>query len=308
MKQVIFNVGGALSVYTEFDNKKLLIDIGKSSFFDPVLDFLKPLFDTRNDRKSNFDNSRYHIDQLLISHPHNDHISSLENFKKYFYAELLTSPNDNAGMSENHKINWQLVGENDNVNILKEMLTGRFPPLRTTSDQNEFIYYIPPKDCENSAELSSESYCNNISIAVFLILNRYRIFLPGDLQKLGMEELLKKNYALRKNLSGGVDVLITPHHGLRSSFSASLFNEMKGKKTRSINIVSEKSDTKDDRKVDTRYSTADYCLGKNNLGSSTEKHYQVKTSHGHIFIDYNHVDHPKIDIIDEHNELINRFI
>ena len=44
MKQVVFNVGGALSVYTEFDDKKLLIDVGKSSDFNPVVDFLVPLY------------------------------------------------------------------------------------------------------------------------------------------------------------------------------------------------------------------------------------------------------------------------
>ena len=39
MKQVIFNVGGALSSYIEFDDKKLLVDIGKSQDFNPISDF-----------------------------------------------------------------------------------------------------------------------------------------------------------------------------------------------------------------------------------------------------------------------------
>ena len=56
------------------------------------------------------------------------------------------------------------------------MLVGRTPPLRTTSDQNEFIYYIPPEECEDDKTLSNESYCNNISIVVFLIVNQHRVF------------------------------------------------------------------------------------------------------------------------------------
>ena len=48
MKQVIFNVGGALSVYSEFSGKKLLVDIGKSKDFNPITDFLIPLYESKN--------------------------------------------------------------------------------------------------------------------------------------------------------------------------------------------------------------------------------------------------------------------
>ena len=47
MKVVIFNVGAALSAYVETDNKKIVIDLGKSSAFSPVNDSLRPLFKTR---------------------------------------------------------------------------------------------------------------------------------------------------------------------------------------------------------------------------------------------------------------------
>jgi len=168
MKQIIFNVGGALSTYVEFDDKTLLVDIGKSSTFNPVTDFLLPLYKKINAKKHS-GTSKYHLDQLLISHPHKDHVSALEDFEKYFYPELLTTPNDNEGMKQDHLINWDKIGNEDDTSIIKlrEMLIGRQPPLRTTSDQNEFIYYIPPKKVEDDTQLTSESYCNNISIAVF---------------------------------------------------------------------------------------------------------------------------------------------
>jgi len=308
MKQVIFNVGGALSTYTEFDNKKLLVDIGKSQSYNPIIDFLLPLYKKQKNEKSSYNSSKYKIDQLLISHPHNDHISNLKDFEEHFYADLLTCPNDNPGMEESHKINWDLFDSNSNVEKLREMLEGRTPPLRVTSDQNEFIYYIPPKDCENSIELKGESYCNNISIVVFLIINNHRVFLPGDIQKLGMEELLNKNHRLRNKLKGGVDVLITPHHGLRSSFSTPMFNNMKNGKTRCLNVVSEKVNTTDNREVDSRYSTFDYCEGENNIGNKDEPHYQVKTSRGHLLIDYSKSGKPNFEIISDNDELLEKFI
>jgi mRNA degradation ribonuclease J1/J2 len=90
MKQVVFNVGGALSTYIEFDENTLMVDIGKSDSFNPIIDFLLPLYKKSNRRKYSLDNTKYYISQLIISHPHNDHISAIEDFNKYFYPELLT--------------------------------------------------------------------------------------------------------------------------------------------------------------------------------------------------------------------------
>lgn len=47
MKIVIFNVSAALSAYAEFGNRKVVIDLEKSSDFSPVNDFLLPLFRKR---------------------------------------------------------------------------------------------------------------------------------------------------------------------------------------------------------------------------------------------------------------------
>jgi len=308
MKQVIFNVGGALSSYTEFSGKKLMIDVGKSSGFNPVSDFLLPLYKKLNYEKSKNNPDKYSIDQLLISHPHNDHISGIKEFNDKFNPVLLTCPNDNYKMEYRHKINWELFEKNPNIDILKEMLIDRQPPLRATSDQNEFIYYISSKIAENDDDLKNESYANNISIAVFLIINSYRVFFPGDLQKNGMTEIINRNHYLKNKLKGGVDILITPHHGLRSSFSTELFNNMKNNKTRCLNIVSEKTNSDDNREIDTRYSSADYCHGENNLGDRNNPSCQVKTSRGHLLIDYSNNDKPYIEIINDTDELIEKFI
>jgi beta-lactamase superfamily II metal-dependent hydrolase len=306
MKQVVFNVGGALSTYIEFDGNTLLVDIGKSDSFNPITDFLLPLYKKRNSKKSSI-STKYHIDQFVVSHPHNDHISAIEDFNTNFYPELLTCPNDNSGMDESHKINWDLVDDNENVEILRQMLAGRQPPLRTTNTKNEFIYYIPPKNVERNNDLTNESYCNNISIAVYVRANGSKIFMPGDLQKLGMEYLINTNISCSNILREGVDVLITPHHGLRSSFSTVMFDTMKNKKTRCLNIVSEKSTTTDStRQVDTRYSTSEYCKGENNLSPSPV--YQRKTSNGHIYIDYSSFSSPQFEIIADTNSLITKFL
>lgn len=313
-KQIVFNVGGALSTYIEFDNKKLLVDIGANSDFNPIKNFLLPLYQKRDDRKCYIKGhtNKYHIDQLIISHPHKDHLSAIEDFDEYFYPELLTTPNDNPNMEKyGGKINWKLIGNETESYMVKfrKMLEGRQPPLRATSDQNEFIFFLNPKDVENDTLLSTtEKYPNNISIVVFLIINNHRVFLPGDIQKEGMKKIINDNHFLLNKLKGGVDVLIAPHHGLRSSFSTYLFEKMKNGKTRCINIISEKANNPDDnRNVDTRYS--EYCIGENNLyGTNSYDRYSVKTSNGHIVINYEKANTPTFHIHRNIEETFEYFI
>jgi beta-lactamase superfamily II metal-dependent hydrolase len=311
MKQIVFNIGGALSTYIEFDGKTLLVDIGKSDSVNPIIDFLLPLYKKREREKSSQDSKKYHIDQLIISHPHNDHISAIEDFNNYFYPELLTCPNDDKGMKENEKINWMLFEKNPNIDILKKMLVDRRPPLKATNPQNEFIYYLPPKEIECEKKLTSEgeTYCNNISIVTYIRINGSKILLPGDIMKNGMELIIKKNSSMRNKLEEGVDVLIAPHHGLRSSFSTFLFSHMKNMKTRCLNIISEKQTIEgSDRQVDSRYSSQDYCDGVNNLSTNSGKVFQRKTSGGHIFINYSTPGKPWFEIINDNDILIKKFL
>ncbi len=166
---------------------------------------------------------------------------------------------------------------------------------------------------ENNSGLKSESYTNNVSIATYVKMGGYGVFLPGDLQKNAMAVLLDKANSdnakhskklINKLKYDGVDFLICPHHGLRSSFSTELFETMKGGKTEKLNIVSEKSSCgNDNRNVDTRYSSSDYCSGNNNLGTAEKPAYQRKTSNGHIFID----DAGRVTITDDINEILDSF-
>ena len=304
-KQAIFNVGGSLSTYIEFAGKKIVIDLGKNSDFSPTKDFLLPYF-----KKNSFSkrNGKYVDDQLIISHPHNDLISDIKNFDRYFYAELFTIPNDNRGMQEDEKINWELIKNptDEYVKYLREkMLPGRQPPLKSSNPKNLFIYYIKSKICEKI--LTKDNYANNISIAVYVRINGCKILLPGDLMKDGMEYLIDHDSGFRNKLKEGVDFLVAPHHGLKSSFSTKLFKKMKNNKTKRLNIISEKPTSVDsNRLVDSRYANKNYCEGKNNLSTNESKVYQRKTSRGHIIIDY-HGNEPLIVIANDARELLKKF-
>jgi len=310
IKQIIFNVGGALSSYVECNNYKILIDLGSKTDFHPVENFLLPLFKKRNESKDS--NGKYSISQLILSHPHNDHISNIEEFHKHFYPSLVTTPNDNDGTPNAERINWSLIDNpTDNyVSFLrKNLLPSRRPPLHSIDSNVLEIFYNKCLQCEKSPMLDIKNYSNNISIVAFLYLNGQRILMAGDLMKDGMSYLIENNHSFASELSTGVDFLIAPHHGLQSSFSVELFNNIKNNKTNRLNIISEKTSyTDSNRVVDTRYSSSDYCNGNNNLSTSANKVYQRKTSNGHMIIDYSGRE-PIITIENSNDEetLINYF-
>lgn len=298
-KIVIFNVGGALSSYAEFDGKKIVIDLGKSSDFSPVENFLVPLAQKNNFAKSTVagNEEKYYIDQLFLSHLDNDHISDYENFRNKFLPNYMTCPNDNERQDSIFKIIINFFTGENKVRklVLSDMKTrttnvpgnpyGMSPSNPLVSIVKEIkLFYIKPKTCESEENLKS-GYANNISLVLFLCVGNKTLFLPGDILKEGMQYLIDNDVKFKKLLSNdGVDYLITPHHGLQTSFSEYLFQTMNGNKTR-LNIISEKirEESSDENRsdVDSRYYSSDYSTGDNSL-----KQNAVKTSLGHIVIDF----------------------
>lgn len=301
MKVVVFNVGPALSAYVEMGDKKIVVDLGTGNDFSPVNDFLIPLFEKRQGKKD----GKYSIDQLILSHPHKDHISDLEAMNEKFAFTLYTTPNDLSGEEEKHKnVNWDLVDDpdSDEVKKVKEVYKGRRLPLTVSDPSKMTIGYIYPGWVEDNETLKKESYTNNISIVLYLH-SGYSVFFAADIQKEGMKKLLEDNPGLKRKIMQGVDFLVCPHHGLRSSFSTDLFSAMKGGKTRKLNIVSEKANGDDNRNVDSRYSSAEYCEGDNNLSTEDCIVCQRKTSQGHIFID----DDGSVTVESDIQKIIDKF-
>lgn len=316
-RMVVFNVGGALSAYLEIGNKRIVVDLGKSESFNPVTDFLVPLFKKSGIMKN--EKGKYEIDQLIVSHPHADHISAIRDFNGLFDPKWLTCPNDKDENGKNEKLDLNKFDINSpDVECFKSMYRKRGLPLRTVIDNNgvdrQYLLYLKPGEVERDNDLTTgeECYQNNISLAVLFSINGHRVLFPGDIMKNGMKKLISECPVLKDELGKHhLCILVAPHHGLRSSFSVDLFSIIKDNKTRCLNIVSEKENNpNENRNVDSRYSDREYCMGDNNLVSDNgdSKCYQRKTSQGHICVDFNDGSRPDIKIIQNTEELINWFL
>lgn len=312
-KIVVFNVGGALSAFLNIDGRNILIDIGKSEMFNPVVDFMMPFFE-RN--ACEMDNGKYKIEQLIISHPHKDHISAIVDFNKKFAPFYLTCPNDKEGNSRLDKLDFSYFDEDtEEIKVLRDMYSDRSLPLTTCFNSEgiikQYLFYIKPGEVANNDSLISDGECyqNNVSLVNLFEINGYYVLFPGDIMKNGMEYLINNAPKLRRKLScHGIDILVAPHHGLESSFCSYMFETMKGNKIRCLNIISEKVNSDDNRNVDSRYYDRDYCSGKNNLIGMGENGacFGRKTSAGHICVDLDY-DKPIFKIINDNDELIDWF-
>lgn len=296
----IFNVGrGFSSAIKTPKGKWIVIDLGTGDNFCPVDDFLlKKLKDRHSD-------GRAKISQLVITHPHNDHISGVKTFDNHIFPSLLTTPNDNEGQDDDMKINWSLI-ENPSDDLTaylrKNMISGRTPPLRATGEDNSDgfvfkIYFLKPRVCEEDCDLLKSNYPNNVSIVARLNYRGKTMLFCGDMMKDGMEKLLSLDRNFREDLNKyGVDFLIAPHHGLRSSFSTKLFSHIRGGKSK-LNIVSEKPTKADSNQItDDRYGHRDYSAGHVvYVDGKRELRRKLRTSAvGHIKII---LDDPKNSIV-----------
>jgi len=282
----VFHVGrGVAGAIRTPVGKWIMIDLGVSSDFCPVDDFLLNYLPREKE------DDRRNLEQLIISHPHNDHMTALKRFDENYYPGLLTVPNDNDGQNEEKKVNWERIqNPNDELTnyLREEMLPGRKPPLVATKDSNEGfnfeIFYLDPHVCENDEVLSTTNYANNISIVARVYYKGSVVLFAGDMMKDGMKKIIDTTGLGKRLENSGVHFLVAPHHGLRSSFSVDLFTKMKGGKP-ALNIISEKETISDSNEiVDERYGKEAYASGhKVQINGESKFKRKIRTSVvGHI--------------------------
>lgn len=286
----IFNVGRGFCAFVKTpDNYGIMIDCGCSENFKPFKDVIQKKFLPLIDKpKKNFE-----LTQLIVSHPHSDHCSEVEDVINLGIPMLLTTPHSNEKESdENMFVNWELVSNPEHgeksVEFLKNQINKRLPPLReyvkdlkiSIPDYEFKIFYIPPKVVEK--ELPVNDYTNNLSIIVYIKMNSNSILFMGDIMPSGCEYLIKYDKEFREILKNGVSIFVAPHHGLESAFYEDIFNYMPNKKVKVLHIISEKKKAgESEGKTDSRYFSNKYCSGlESRFSLSTKKDGHIRLVFG----------------------------
>lgn len=210
LKVIIWNVKQGVSIYAVAPNgKKVIIDCGSSDDFSPACDI-----NPKHEKKK--------LDYLIISHPHQDHISDLLEIDKKFNVVVL---------SRNKKIDKKVM-RNNNPDVFS-------PPNKTYIDKYYEYDERFTKKVEGDNSPSNTSWgngctfhvfynddnknleVNDLSVAVFIRFGKQTILYGGDLQEKGWKELLKQKEFCE--FLSKTTILIASHHGNDSGYCAEIF-------------------------------------------------------------------------------------
>jgi beta-lactamase superfamily II metal-dependent hydrolase len=211
----IFDVEhGACNIIETSNNKLIMIDCGHNS--------------TSNWRPSDWIiQNGLSITNLTIANIDEDHVSDLENIKKYCSPYTLKT-NWNLTPEWIEKKKNETGGVAKGVAALLDMMRNEYTGEGITIDYG----LIRQRFCHNTNLFKD---FNNLSMVNFYFYANTGIIFPGDLEKLAWEEFLKdSNFrdCLRKT-----NIFIASHHGRKNGYCEEVFNYCKP----DIIIISDKA-------------------------------------------------------------------
>jgi len=204
----LFNVNRGLSIFIRLPNNKAIIyDVGRSTEFKPLSFIKNHIFYKLKHPQP--------IKQIVLSHPHLDHIAELKYLRKewnLFNPSLLTCPHDK---SKDEKVNWKRVNNPNKeetkriLKIYKRLYDKRSPPLQCPApeknDQYDVevgLFYIRPPICEKLfPPQKDQEYTNSLSLVFWYRHGKNTILLPGDITPEAMKYLLEENKGTEKRFS-----------------------------------------------------------------------------------------------------------
>lgn len=264
LKFMVFNVDRGLCVFMRTPNDYgVMIDCGRTLDFSPIL-WLK-----NNEASSLKLWNGYQLTELIITHPHDDHVEDVSNLVKYFPPAILYRQKD---------CNWDLVlnpPDSDPSLNAKEFYKWQQTYDQPITQYPDFgldikLFSLTAKESEE-IDPNLQHVLNNSSYVTVISYNTingiWKLVVSGDNETKGWEKLLQRN-DFRESIRN-VSFFVTSHHGHESGFCSSLY-EVMGKPW--LNISSEKSG---DQSVSTYYSSPDFAKGVRN-GSNGRYHLTTR--------------------------------
>lgn len=202
LKVHYIDVGQGDSILITVNNKSLLIDAGPRESEKQLLNYLK-------------EQNLKQIDYVISTHPHEDHIGSMDkiisNFKigKFYSPKIVSNTKSYESMIES------LIDDNMKINVLKAGTTGidlGKDVVVTVLSPNRYGY----------------DNINNFSPIIKIEYKETSFLFTGDAEEEIENEVLKSNTSLKS------DVLKLGHHGSSTSTSEEFYKEVNP----SISIIS----------------------------------------------------------------------
>ncbi|KKM25835.1 hypothetical protein LCGC14_1590960 [marine sediment metagenome] len=254
--------GNAAYIKTPAD-KHIALDIGSSASFSP----LKSL---RDDFNLEF------LNEVIITHPHSDHMSDIFEFDLMFPKVL----NRSKHLTEEDIRNANRAEESNIVNKYLE-IHGRYnQPIKKEDNpelpENNGGVYVRTFVDKSSSTSNINNHC---TVVVIEYLNVKTLF-PGDIEAPAWEALLQQENFVEA--IAGVDILVASHHGRESGYYTDLFDHF----TPKLTIISD--GRFNDTSATSRYTdkSSGWKVNHRDESNESETRYCISTRNdGHIDIE-----------------------
>lgn len=290
MKIAIFDVSNGLCALAVCNNGySLMLDCGTHRDRRNPIEVINELKQPGNffDHMVNFSpykTQSYPLTLLSISHPDEDHIRNVNEICNRFPPALL-----HRRRLEEYPT--QSLSTGDKLGSYKKLLCDKYRGHAAKQIQhpqwafNRTVYQIPMDEITSHPDFAFGKVTNNSSIVTLLEYRGWKVLFGGDLETVGWEWLVKHNRSFYDAISGGIDVLVAPHHGHKSAFPKALFKVAGSPR---LSVLSKGSEFGDKSDVDSRYSGLTTGMQVNVLSQSKMEFKKAVTSrrNGQTYLDF----------------------
>ena len=191
---------------------RLVIDCGKAATFSPSL------YIWNHELSDSQQRANFKIDKFVVTHPHDDHIEDISTFINYLRPRVIMR----------QRYDWEEVkgasgGDYENLEEWAKFQVSYntpAPPIDWGGLEIQHFYLSV-----SEAKLINESkFINNSSIITIIKANGFKVVFPGDIERDGWLELLKRDNF--RTALAGTHVFITSHHGHSSGYCSEIYDVM----------------------------------------------------------------------------------
>ena len=213
MKIIFYDVehGSCTHIITP-NHKHILIDVG-SKTDKSIVDYIcAKYFYGQNGR----------IDELIITHPHEDHIYDLPNLYNRLRPKILhrAPAAFDIEPASRTQLHINIAEKANNMNAIYNLPVSKDDDIETPENVGGVKISIIP----SVAKLQDKNDLNTFSSLIIVGYGGYKFVLTGDNPKNQLQYMVDTDYMNIKTLIANATVLLAPHHGRTGEFCKDFFD------------------------------------------------------------------------------------
>lgn len=213
MKIIFYDVehGSCCHIITP-SNKHILIDVG-SKTDNSIVEHIKRKY---------FNDYGGVIDQLIITHPHEDHIYDLPKLHEKLSPKALHRPKEAFDIkpTQNTYIHQNIVDVANAMNkSYNQPVNPNQSPIEKAVNGGVSFEFISPKS-QWTTKADPNTFSNIIIVTAF----GYKFVLTGDNPKSILQKMMDDDYENIRSKVRDATVLLAPHHGRTGEFCQDFFD------------------------------------------------------------------------------------